>query len=240
MAMTFNDFLAFWRFKSHDVFSNGQYKRYVSQKKENGDSWAVELHAQQNKIQYLIKQLQTKIHHIAKDKLGIACKNVINSAQPPIKITLGISKCFITDMQCDKCIDLSKHGKKSKDIQVHCKFAYFFLFLWFICKLEYVIRSCTKHWIDCNGLKKEDTTALSDIADKYIQENELFVKNLFAIFEKAYGYVINSLDQYNNDFVVKPILQPPAKFWEKKKKYCHGIKQDPCLKEKDDYVGSGV
>lgn len=226
---SYEDFLAFWRFKSQDVLSNGQYKKHLSQCKENGDLWAVEMHNQQNRIQQMIKQLQSKIHSIGKDKLGIACKNVVNSAQPPIRINLAFSTCFITGVHCDKCLDLSKHGKKSKDIQVHCRFAYFFLFLWYVCKLEYVIRACAKHWIDCKGKKKEAVIS-PDVADSYITENEEFVHSLFEVFEKAYTYVLTSIEQYQNDFVVKPILQPGDEFWEKKNLKCHSIKPDPSCK----------
>lgn len=146
--ITSSDFTAFFKYKTFDVLTNGKYKRFLTFSKEKGDSWAVDLYNRQNKVQQCIKQVHMKIHLISKTAVGIACKNVTNCAQPPVKISMGFSTCCITGFTSDKCLDLSKSGKKNQEIHIHPTFAYFFLFLWYICKLEYVIRACSKNWSD--------------------------------------------------------------------------------------------
>lgn len=204
--MCYDDFLAFFQYKTYDVLSNGNYKKHLTQSKENGDSWAIDMHCRQNKVQQSIKQVHLKLNAINKSKLGIACKNVTNCAQPPIRIFLGFSQCFITGIHSDKCLDLSKNGKKSQEIHIHPKFAYFFLFLWYICKLEYVIRACAKNWMD-KGKKREEGLN-QQYFELYMQENEQLCKNLYEILSKALQYVQSSLDLYHEEFLVCPILQP--------------------------------
>jgi hypothetical protein len=220
--MSYEDFEAFFRFKSCDVLTNGNYKKYVTQCKENADAWAIDLYTKQNRVQQLIKQLNNKLNMISKTKLGIACKHVSNCAQPPIKILIGFSKCFITGIQSDKCLDLSKNGKKNVEIHIHPKFAYFFLFLWYICKLEYVIRACSKNWHEAKNKQKEKTARTKskgtdqindELFDQFMGENSTLCFSLFKVFEKALVYVQSSLDLYDEEFTVKPMITPDASFW---------------------------
>jgi len=116
--MNENDFQAFFEYKSYDALCNGNYKKYLtqvffsdtfctknllkkvsSQCKENGDSWAILMHCKQTKIQTAIKHILTKIGAISKTKLGIACRNVTNCAQPPVRMFLGFTTCFVTGLK---------------------------------------------------------------------------------------------------------------------------------------------
>lgn len=208
--MSFTDFTAYFKSKSLDVLSNGHFKRHMTQCKENGDSWAIDMHCKQNKVHQIIKQLHSKIHSIGNSNLGIACKNVTNCAQPPIRIFIGFSTCFLTNLQSDKCVDLSKNSKKTQEIHIHPKFAYFFLFLWYICKLEYVIRACAKHWNERHNpqFSKKRTSIDHELCDLFMEKNADLCQNLFRIFERAVSYVNMSLDMYAEECAVKPILNP--------------------------------
>ncbi len=213
----YEDFESFFQYRAYDILSNGQYKKKLTQCKENGDFWALEMHTKQNKVHQIIKRIQGRVHVLGKTPLGMASKNVINCAQPPIRIFLGYSTCFITGLQSDKCLDLSKNGKKIQDIHIHPRFAFFFLFLWYICKLEYVIRACAKYWVE-SGCGKDCVNDLDAYYEKYMCENKDLCKGLYDIFEKAMSYVQKSLDLYDEEFLLQPVLDPPAIFWEKNKK----------------------
>jgi hypothetical protein len=215
--MNQEDFTCFFQYRSYDIISNGQFKKKLTHSKENGDFWAIDIHNKQNKIQQCIKQIQNRVHAMGKNNIAIACRNVINCAQPPVKIFLGFSTCFVTGLQSDKCLDLSKNGKKSHDIHIHPKFAYFFMFLWYACKLEYVIRACAKSWMD-NTFKEGIKVVDQAIYDRYTEENKTLCDSLYAIFNKAVKYVQSSLDRYESEFLIKPILQPPVEYWEKRKR----------------------
>lgn len=224
MSVLFEEFLCFFQYRTYDVLSNGLYKKKLTQCKEKGDFWAIDMHNKQNKIHQYIKQIQVRIGNMGKSSLGVACKNVINCAQPPVKIFLGFSTCFVTGLQSDKCLDISKNGKKSHDMHIHPKFAFFFLFLWYICKLEYVIRACAKHWMDSKNLRKGDSK--DETLEEYMKENEGLCRSLFEVFQKAMDYVNASLELYEEEFMVKPILDPEPSYWEKHKRLCTGIKTE--------------
>ena len=208
-----HDFTAYFQYKTIDVLTNGNYKRHLTLCKERGDLWAIDMYNKQNQIHSCIKQLHNRIYSLSHTTVGIVCKNVTNCAQPPIRIFLGFSTCFITGVTPDKCLDLSKNGKKHKDVHVSPKFAYFFLFLWFVSKLEYVIRACAKSYIiDLKSQSKKWVYDCSDenmsVLREYIHEQQETCDSLFQLFNKALTYVHMSLDVYYQEFVVKPILQP--------------------------------
>lgn len=226
------DFGVYFYYKTFDVLTTGKYKRWLTTSKENGDAWALNVHTKQNKVQQSIRHVQSMIADIGKSKLGQACKNVINCAQPPVRIFMGFSKCYITQVQSDKCLDISKSGKKNHDMHIHPKFAYFFLFLWYICKMDYVIRAWMKNWHE--GLKSSDGNMstmpmlvqpqmVKDILDykdidhallaHAILENNAICDNFFDVFERAYEYVCNTLRLYDEEFREAPILQPPESYW---------------------------
>lgn len=220
--MSYEDFLAYFQYKSYDVLSCGNYKRHITQCKENSDSWAIEMYARQNRIQQNIKLLHVKLNSISQTKLGIACKSVMNSAQPPIRIFIGFSTCFITGVQAEKCLDLSKNGKKNMEIHIHPKFAFFFLFVWYLCKLEYVIRACSKHWIEVN--RKQKTGAVNQaFLNEFMTANEGICRGLFEVYEKAFAYVQTSLELYDEEFTARPILQPSESFWQEMEKNSFGL-----------------
>jgi hypothetical protein len=203
----------------------GYYKKHITQSKEIGDAWAINLYNKQNKIQQIIKGVIQRISCIGKNNLGLTCKNVINCAQPPVRIHLGFAKCFITGVNCDKCVDISKNGRKNKEIYVHCKFAYFFLFLWYICKLEYVIKACCKQWYDHylkinhKGIKRKDVTCIhngvnAELLEHFFSENQQICNDLYLVFDKALQYVNKTLDVYNEEFSNIPMIDPPSSYFE--------------------------
>ena len=222
--MSQEEFVAFYRYKAFDVITSGVYKRHFTLCKDNGDAWAIAMHAKQNKVQQCIKQLSHKISGIAKTKLGMACRSVMNCAQPPVRIHLGFSQCFVTGVKSDKCLVISKSGKRNHEIHVHPKYAYFFLFFWFVCKLEYVIRACAKHWFDSHkqdcmfNVEKIDVSEYvkerQGVLDLFVGETSDMCDRLYEIFQKAHGYVYKSLVLYKVEFTEQPLLVPPSTFWD--------------------------
>lgn len=80
------------------------------------------------------------------------------------------------------------------------------MFIWYICKLEYVIRACGKKWNEAIH-KKRECVINTELFERYSFENEQLCKELYLIFEKANQYVHVSLDTYNQEFLIKPIIQ---------------------------------
>jgi hypothetical protein len=227
MSLLQDQFAAYFHYKTCDVLTNGQYKRHLTLCKERGDNWAIELYNKQNKIHQCIKQVHARVNGISQTKVGMACKNVTNCAQPPIKIFMGFSTCSITGITSDKCLDLSKNGKKNQEIHIHPKFAYFFLFLWYVCKLEYVVRSCSKCWNEGSANEPDDAVCQQEYDEgdtdsvvdlrrhrAFMRQNQTLCDSLYQIFNRALAYVHASLNLYDREFMIQPILQPQEDFWD--------------------------
>ena len=52
----------------------------------------------------------------------------------------------------------------------------------------------------------------------YMSDALELCKGLYDIFEKAVNYVQKSLDVYNDEFLLQPVLNPPESFWETNKR----------------------
>jgi hypothetical protein len=55
---------------------------------------------------------------------------------------------IITDCQAQNCIDVSRATKQNQSIPVNSKFQYFVLMCFYCCRIEHVIRTYTKAWLD--------------------------------------------------------------------------------------------
>ena len=217
VAVISEDFTGFLLSKAFDVLSNGQFKRHLIQSRDRGDAWAIQMHAQQNRIVQECKGIHAKITHLLEKahSAGWAqiCKDVMSSAQPPIRVFTGYSQCAITGESLSYSVDLSRNCKNSSDVHVHLRFWHFFILLWFTAKIEYVIRSCTKQWMEGNASQPgEGMTAL---CERFREMNHDLVQQMAQLFKMALDYVNNSIDLYREQFDVHSIIRPPASFFEK-------------------------
>jgi len=212
------DFTGFMLCKAFDVLSNGGFKRHLIQSRDRGDAWAIQMHAQQNRITQECKGIHAKIAHLL-DKTHNAgwaqiCKDVMSSAQPPIKVFTGYSQCAITGENLSYSVDLSRNCKNSHDVHVHLRFWHFFILLWFTTKIEYVIRSCTKQWVEANADCKQAKEGMTALCERFKETNQETVCQMAQLFKMAIDYVNNSIDLYQEQFDVHPIIRPPASFFE--------------------------
>jgi len=214
-----DDFVGFMLSKTYDVLSEGHFKKHLIQCRDRGDAWAVRMHAQQTRIAQRCRKIQTRIAGMQDtpqqaEWAGI-CRDVMASAQPPIRVFTGFSRCSLTGEALDYSIDLTRAGKNSKGVYVHLRFWHFFIFLWFTAKIEYIIRSCTKQWMealpDTQGQsdQRRDFTA---ICERFRSENDLLIQRMSSLFQRAYDFVVTSVDLYQAQFDVQPVLRPPPTF----------------------------
>jgi hypothetical protein len=216
MATDLENFQAYFHIKAFDVISAGQFKKHISKCRECGDQWAVQMYTRHCTISNrlrdmtsLISQLNTPSSHL----LQKICKDVISCAQPPIKVLTGQNTCCLTGVSVEYCVDLTKPGKNAKEVHVHPRFWHFFLFLWFCSKLEYVIRACTKQWVD-NMDDSLKTKEYMDICKEFTVQNEHLTARMHGLFEMAQAYVTASLLTHRDKARVQPVLHPPAEFFQ--------------------------
>lgn len=201
--------------KAYDVISSGQFKKHLAKCRDNGDSWAVSMYSMQTRVLQVCKELNQAVSHL--NTTGGAqvyqiCRDVMTCAQPPVKILTGRNVCSITGVQTDYCVDLTKMGKSTREVFVHPRFWHFFIFLWYCAKLEYVIRSYTKHWLELKSLKP-DQGSYTALCEDFSTDNKEFCKDLYALFIKAFDYVTRSLQEHKKLTDVQPVLRPPAGFF---------------------------
>ena len=209
---TAEDVEGFLLSKAYDVISDGNFKKHLILCRDRGDAWAIAMHLQQTRIAQACKRLQTVIGEMAEvpqqREWALLCREVMASAQPPIKVFTGLCRCSLTAASLDYSLDLSRAGKNGREVFVDLRFWHFFVFLWYIAKIEYVIRSCTKQW-----LEGADASDITTCCERFRSDNDSLLRQLAALFLRARSYVSQSVELYKKQFDVQPVLEPPEAFF---------------------------
>lgn len=212
--VTVDDFHAYAQIKAYDVISAGNFKRHLSTSRDNGDKWAVQMYNRHNAVQAKVREVFTLVSQLTTPNSQLIqkiCKDVMSCAQPPVKVLTGANVCCLTQTNTEHCIDLTRMGKNSKEVFVHTRFWHFFVFLWFCSKLEYVIRACTKQWLDTQPCKPNPGN-YTELCEEYTVQNLDFNEKLFKLFVKGMDYISLSLSTYRDKYALLPVLTPPEDF----------------------------
>lgn len=203
--VSFKEFKDFFLAKAYDVVGNGTYRKHLARCKDGGDPWAVEMANSVQSMQAHIRDVASAVQAMPQtpNRLHDICKDVMMSAQPPIKLHAGCVTCCITEKQCMKCLDLSKTHKSSSCVYVDARFCFFFMLLWFCNKLEYIIRSFTRTWLDTRG---EDDT-FQDICKAIYEEMGPRVASMHKLFVVAKQHIVKTLERYAETHKVSLILE---------------------------------
>ena len=214
--VTFEEFRSYIHIKAYDVISSGHFKRHLSACRDNGDKWAIQMYNGHNAVQnrvrditVLVSQLNTP-HSQAVQRV---CKDVMSCAQPPVKVLTGFNVCCLTGISVEHCIDLTRVGKNPREVFVHPRFRHFFMLLWFCAKLEYVIRACTKQWVEeqeCKPCPGNYTL----LCERYSQQNLEFNERLYQLFNKGMAYTSESLVLYRDKCALRPALVASQEYLE--------------------------
>jgi hypothetical protein len=208
MTLTLEDFQGYLHFKAYDVISSGQFKRHLSQCRENGDEWAIKMYRQSMAVQARVRELSTMVGQLpSRGALQAVCRDVMTCAHPPIKVLTGQNRCSISGETTQHCVDLTRAAKNSKEVFVHPRFWFFFVMLWYCSKLEYVVRACTKQWPEARGLTPEERTFTS-VCETFADQNEDLAKGLFRLFEQGMQYITTSLGKHMERHTLRPVLTP--------------------------------
>ena len=188
---TYNQFQNFFYAKAFDIVSNGSFKKHLTKCKEANDQWAVDMYNDTQIIQNIIKDLQALVHEIpaTPSKFFEVCKDVMSSAQPPIKMYAGTATCVLTNTICHHCLDFSKIHKKEGSVFVDAKFSQFFLLLWYCNKIEYIIRSFTRNWVDQQTEAQDFKTLCENIQNTFTPH----ITKIHNLFMLSHDHVVQSL-----------------------------------------------
>jgi hypothetical protein len=220
--VTHEEFLAYTQIKAFDVISSGHFKRHLSLSRDNGDRWAVLMYSRQNSVVAKVKEVFSLVSQLSTPTSMLfqkVCRDVMSCAQPPVRVLTGRNTCCLSGVITEHCVDLTRVGKNSKEVLVHPRFWHFFVLLWFCAKLEYIIRACTKQWLEGREITPgpENYTSL---CEEFSQHNYELVEQLHRLFVKGVEYISRSLYIYRDKYALQPVLVPPKEYFDSEDKKC--------------------
>ena len=181
--------------KALDVISgNCAYRRYLHQCCENGEDWALKVSANVAAFAGVIKELHAlvdRVRRLPNSKLGKVCGEIVSSMHSPVRVIPGWSTCVITECQAQNCIDVSRATKQNQSIPVHSKFQYFVLMCFYWCRIEHVVRTYTKVWLESQSADMD----MNQLTSRFQEQDELFGK-MFDRFAEGHAHVKASLEAY--------------------------------------------
>ena len=168
-----HDIETYVKFRAFDVIGNGSYRKYVNSCREKGESWAVRMQEsvmQASSATKMIQQLVSDLQKANKTGLYLLCQTIIENNTPPIDQNTVISECSVSGKAKSQCIVLKCKGRGAPSITVQSRFGHFVLMLWTVFKMDLVIKTLTRDFIDKLGDADEYTMA--DLCEKFVTNNE--------------------------------------------------------------------
>lgn len=195
MEVSLDDFRHFYLAKSYDVIGQGTYRRHLCKCKEAGDPWAVDMNTGLARVHGQIKSVQARVASIHRPRYALLqqlCRDVMVGAQPPVKMFAGYTQCCLSGVSCNTCVDLTRPVRNAQHVHIHARFSHFFLMLWYCSKLEYVVRSCAKAWLERQDCR--DEADFREMCEAFTGETRGFCEQLHQVFVRSLGHVHKTLD----------------------------------------------
>jgi hypothetical protein len=191
------EFKSFFNAKAFDVIGNGTFRKHLARCKEAGDVWAVEMANHIQGIQNHVREVTTAISNMPQtsNKLHEICKEVMMGAQPPTKLHAGCTTCCITQRQCMKCLDLTRNHKGNTSMFVDARFCYFFMLLWYCNKIEYIVRSFTRTWLD----SREESETFQNQCEAIQVDLESQINAMYRLFVVSKQHIMSTLKHYEQN-----------------------------------------
>ena len=192
--MDSTEFGDYVRCKAFDVISgDGSYKRFLYQGVENQDVWAVLMHASVAKVTGQVWEVQALVDRVRgmQTPLGRVCTEVVTAMHAPVSTVPGLAVCALTDTHSQGCVDVSRATKTDTPVMVHGRFHYFVLMMYYVHRLEHVVRSMTKAWL----LEQDPELSMTELTEQFAKQGELF-KAMHQRFVEGMQHVTESLRHY--------------------------------------------
>jgi hypothetical protein len=196
------------------ISGNCAYRKYLHQCCENGEEWALKVSANVASVSLVIKELHAlvdRVRRLPNSRLGKVCGEIVSSMHSPVRVIPGWSTCglvriflceynfmrnplcigIITDCQAQNCIDVSRATKQNQSIPVHSKFQYFVLMCFYCCRIEHVVRTYTKIWLEGQPTEAD----MNQLTARFQEQDELFAK-MYDRFVEGHAHVKASLEAY--------------------------------------------
>ena len=200
-----HEFNLFFKARAYDIIGEGSFRKHMTECKDAGDPWAVEMSQGIHAVSSVIKNITLRVGSVMllSPQIGTMCKTVMMGSQPPMRINICDGICSITNQRCTQCLSLPS-GKRGIQTFVHARFCRFFMLLWVVAKIEYVIRCYVRSWMQT----RENVSLSFETLAGEISELDPVVNRLYHIFVGGVGHVGGSLDglmKTQRDPVIHPV-----------------------------------
>lgn len=199
VPVTFEQFKDFLCSRSYDIISEGRYRKHFIAGKDVGDMWAMSM---QSSIAAVISKVKY-VANIIKNTENLSCKNlrmicseVTSSQLPPTSVFTEVGTCVITKSRSSICINLGGSAKNTSpcngELLIHPSLFHFFVMVWFVHKIEHIIRNYTRWWLENRDGSQE---SIDMLCTEFTNDAELF-HNLHKLFNHAVEHIEKSLTLY--------------------------------------------
>jgi hypothetical protein len=207
-AISPEDFRHFFLVKSYDVIGQGTFRRHLCRCKEAGDLWAVDMNAGATRVHQAVRGVQARIAAVPRPRNALLlqlCRDVMVSAQPPVRMFAGYTTCCLSGVSCNTCIDLTHPVKNAQHVHIHARFSHFFLMLWLCSKLEYVVRSSAKAWLERQDGRAE--ASFREMCEAFTAETREYCEQLHQLLVRGQAHVYATLDALMHDSLGHRVLR---------------------------------
>eukprot|EP00961_Rhodomonas_salina_P254100 3434172-Rhodomonas_salina.1 len=172
-GLSLADVEGYVRFRAFDVIGNGAYRRYVNACKEKDEPWAVDISRCVLDVGSAVRTIQTYVADLQDSKksgLHVLCNTVMENNTPPIDQTTVIAECCVSKKPKCQCIVLKCKGRGAPSITVQSRFGHFVLMLWTVFKMDVVIKTVTRDFID--SVQDSDDASMKSLCDQFNDNSE--------------------------------------------------------------------
>ena len=103
----------------------------------------------------------------------------------------SLAVCSITGAHSQDCINVSRATKTDTPVVVHPRFRYFFTMLYYVHRLDHVVRSMTKSWLET----QDPELTMAQLTEAFAAQTD-FIEKLYDCFVTGSRHVTESL-QYH-------------------------------------------
>jgi hypothetical protein len=192
--MELHEFQDYVQCKAFDVISgDGSYRRYLYQCVDKQDEWAIRMHSNVAKVSNHVREIQALVDRVRglNTPISRVCTEVVTAMHAPVRIVPGLAICSITGSHVQGCVDVSRATKSENPVLVHPRFHYFFLMLYYVHRLEHVIRSFTKCWLE----QQDQDMTMAELTKLFNSQDEI-ISQMFHTFVEGSKHIVLSLQNF--------------------------------------------
>jgi hypothetical protein len=179
------------------VFGAGRYRKHFIVGKDVGDMWAMSMQESIAAVLLRVKHIGAMIRsteNVTCKNLKIICSEVTASQLPPNAVCVESGICAVTRSKSSVCINLGGQTRaaSSTNLLIHPSLFHFFVMVWFVHKIEHVIRNYTRWWLEQMTDKGEN---IEQLCHEFSADTTLFTQ-LHTIFNHAVSHIEQSVEEY--------------------------------------------